>query len=394
MSSLAVKPVLLVIEMDFHADILGYLLASIDKNTFEVHCITTPAIRKRISADCFESVRVHEAKNNISILEALKSIHPALTIFNTCASRFRFWVKHCPENAILRIHNINATFIPLKSVHIGFNFYEIRKAFTYIVWLEMMNLNMVFMKQFLKKISWYSFMSEKNEAYFKKTCPDQTGKIGPIIPMAAYESKFVKKTKGDSLKIVIAGSLEKKRKNFAYISKFTTILADSGHNIELHFAGSIPKSSIPFLHNLIKQETSCFKIITYNRYLPQEEFDSILQNADLLFMPMTSSTRYKIYRETYSKSKISGGINDLIKTGKYSLIPNWYQIDENLKPLVFTFDETTSGMKKAFYDAIMHYTTNTEEYSNILKQHSANYSFSNLSSKLNISLKNRVGYHG
>lgn len=388
------KPILLVIELDYHVDILGFFLASIDKTRFTVHCIATPAVAAKIPDAGKAGVTVHETTRNKEIVKLLADIGADLVFFNTCASRYRFWAGHCPPNATVRIHNINTSFIPGKSIHIGFNFYELRKAFTHILWRQCIHLDRLYLSRFLRKAASYNFLSETNARYFGDVRPDLLHKKGPVFPSAAYNADFYKENPGTPLRITVPGTLEQKRKDFDAIRRFVRILAGTEHLVELHFAGRIPASSAAFVNELKKSRTDRFEIFTYGDFLPQHVFDELLRSSDLLFFPMIRYTRYKIFREVYGKSKISGSLNDLIRFGKYAVMPEFYDPDPALRPLAFSYDDTEAGMRRAYEAARDSYLGNRNGYAEKVEMHARHYAFGPLSHTQNELLAKLTHSHG
>ena len=59
--------------------------------------------------------------------------------------------------------------------------------------------------------------------------------------------------------------------------------------------------------------------------------------SDFLILPLKPESKNHIYKERLGFSKISGGINDMIRHGTPALIPDYYPIDLNLEKMILRF---------------------------------------------------------
>lgn len=383
------KKSLLLVELDYHEDLLCFLIELIDKSKFNVTCAIKKEIFKYISDDIKRKCTFFIIGNNLDLKNALNSQIFDLVIFNTCASKFYFWQKHCPESSIIRIHNVNAYFLPLRNVKIRFNFLEIRKAFTYLILHQLFRFEYYYMKLFLKKVNYFSFMSDSNQNYFLSKRPDLKNKIGPILPLACYESRFFKHHTDEIIKIVVPGTPEKKRRDFQAIKQMVAYLSEKSVTAKITFAGKAPKYSLGFLNKLSYFGNKNLTFQYFNKYLSHEEFNNIIKDADILFFPLIKTTRYKIFQEVYGTSKISGSVKDMIRFGKISILPEWYSLDKNLQHLSFTYSNN-EDMKSAFDNAINQIKNSKDLYKKVLLEHEKNYSFQNIFIEFNNSIKNLI----
>jgi len=252
---------ILIVELDYHKDILSFFLELIDLDLFNVSCIVNKNIYPYLSDDLKSKLNFYIYLNKYSLKKFLNRTKCDLTIFNTCASKFYFWSKYCPSNSVMRIHNINAYFIPLKSIRIRFNFFEIRKAITYILFHQTFCLSHLFLKKLLTKINLYLFMSDANKKYFLSIQPDHYLKAGPVLPIAAYNSKYFKELDIQNISIVIPGYVESKRKDFYAIWECCKSLSNLKIKTELVLAGKTPTHSLKFIKQIKSLENSNFRII-------------------------------------------------------------------------------------------------------------------------------------
>jgi hypothetical protein len=73
---------------------------------------------------------------------------------------------------------------------------------------------------------------------------------------------------------------------------------------------------------------------THGNFVPQEEFDLALSDADFLILPITESIDRNGVIETRGESCVSGNINDMVRFGIPSIIPRFYPLSGCLNEIV------------------------------------------------------------
>jgi len=84
----------------------------------------------------------------------------------------------------------------------------------------------------------------------------------------------------------------------------------------------------------------------HSKRVPQQEFDETLTSTDFLLLPIASRTKKGIYPEYYGCTKISGGINDVIRYGKPALLPATYPVVKELEPITEAYDSAHDLVRK------------------------------------------------
>ena len=81
-------------------------------------------------------------------------------------------------------------------------------------------------------------------------------------------------------------------------------------------------------------EDENIKIISFREVIPEEEYKDWLKATDFLILPLKQYAKSHIYKEHLGYSKISGGVNDMIRFGIPALISTHYPLDLVLEKMV------------------------------------------------------------
>jgi hypothetical protein len=82
------------------------------------------------------------------------------------------------------------------------------------------------------------------------------------------------------------------------------------------------------------------EVITFNNFIPFPAYQKWLLSTDFLILPLKEYGRNHIYKEHIGYSKISGGINDMIRFGVPALMPEHYPVDDDLKQITHSYNNT------------------------------------------------------
>lgn len=389
MTSTTSKPTIALVELDYHADLLEQLIQLIDNDRFYVYCIITPHVFDLLSPKVNRKFEFFILRKINDLKTFLSDKNIDLFLFNTCASHFYTWSSIIQNTkSLLRIHNINTYFLPLKNILIPKDFRSTKKFIAHIVLQQIFQLYHVNLRKLLKRISFFSFMSKSTQDYFEKNCPELSHKIAPILPLAFHDylmfennKEVYKKT--DVIRIVITGTIEPKRKDFDAIEKIVSFVANqTKYFIEITFAGKTPSHSIQFAKKLKQKENKYFRFQYFNNYLSAEEYHKICSNAHIIFFPIAKQSSFKIFKENYGYSKISGSEKDLIVYGKFCILPSWYPIDKELERLVHKYDSYDNQSIANTTKFLLNYLAS--DYSSIVQTIYAHYETYNFNTMKNI----------
>jgi len=108
------------------------------------------------------------------------------------------------------------------------------------------------------------------------------------------------------------------------------------------------KNSLPISQKI--KSCSKLKVTAFNETIPHDEYENWLHVSDFLILPLKPETKNHIYKEHLGFSKISGGINDMIRHGIPALIPSYYPIDKGLEKMIEQF--TSEDLSEILLDWI------------------------------------------
>lgn len=146
----------------------------------------------------------------------------------------------------------------------------------------------------------------------------------------------------DTVRICIPGTIKSNGRDYEMaLSAFQTLLIESPKKIHLCLLGQPQKPYGRRIQKAFDQLTNGyphFSVKFYEQVVPQVEYDRQLLNTDFLLLPLKAKSRYDGFRERVSFSTISGGVNDMIRLGKPTLLSACYKLGPEWEGLVATFN--------------------------------------------------------
>lgn len=339
---------IVVIEFDYHSEVLLSSLLILQKLPLKIYLFTTVKIWNIISKSAkHDNLIVLLAENHSKvkglIINNLNIITNSKTVlFNTAASHFKLFSSiNYKAPVILRIHNANTYLNATKSINPKLSFFYIWKDCSYLVLHGLFKLEMFYRKQFIKKrVNYFLFPTHSIKNYVLEQGYLKPEKILPPTPYVFLKNGGENRVSKESVNIVIIGGIDKRRRNYNEVLNAFKYLAPK---LKIRVTFSLLGRPYGFYGKGIaasfkKLESDLFKVNTFENYVPQPIFDELSNQADFLIIPTVRETRYKLYKELYGYTKVSGSVNDMVIYKKPSLIPAFYPIDQALKPHVGTYD--------------------------------------------------------
>jgi len=186
----------------------------------------------------------------------------------------------------------------------------------------------------------YSTVAESVKNYLK-TKMNVTKNIY-CIPGAVYESRLqnIKNiNRGEPLKIVIPGSIDKLRRNYEFVFSLLNKINEQHIHVHITFLGAGYGEYGKAILEKSKEYSAMHDNLSYymDKIVFQDEFDRQLDDCHFIFIPSVINTVIADnIEETYGLTKSSGNIFDAIKHGKPMIIPAGLSINTDLE----------SGVKK------------------------------------------------
>ena len=252
---------------------------------------------------------------------------------------------------ILRVHNVNKLFRPFSFIKIPFTFFYLWKAFSYIIREGVLGGYFVNYKKIQRLPDYFSFPDEGIKDYVIKNKLIDINKIAPSFSLKVFEPYVIKENIVDYFSITIIGGLDKRRRNYeSILNTFAKLVPQLNKKIVLTLLG---KSSTTYGQKIVKEfkllENHFFKIISFEDMVPQNQFDEIISNTNLILSPINVDTIIEIYSEKYGETKISGSIHDSIRFPIFTIIPSTYFLDNEKSKYFDFYDEEIQLFEKLKY---------------------------------------------
>jgi len=177
----------------------------------------------------------------------------------------------------------------------------------------------------------YQFVKKKNGPLADRLCGS--------LDFALFEEYIPPDTTNHVIKIVVPGIVsDKSRDYFLLLRAFEQIKATLATDIQLTLLGTLKGGYGQKIKAGFQQLAGDrLEVITFERYIQQEEFDQTLRNADFLLLPIKQKMKYSIYGELNGYTCVSGNMNDILRFGIPAILPLSYPVDSRLKPLVSAY---------------------------------------------------------
>jgi hypothetical protein len=245
----------------------------------------------------------------------LQNIH--FLFYNTISNNHLLHALLLKMNPFLRciitIHDINDMFAPASGI-------SPRKI-----------LRAVGKKMLLKGSHELNVISDTLVPYLK----EKAGNAHVIhnIPGAVFESEPFQPALTGKIKLVIPGTIDKKRKDI--LEAYELLIKADAMKLPLELIllgaplGEYGQDMLNISRNLTLKHCT---IRTFEHEIPQYEFDKQVQESHFIFIPSVRKSREKGKpAEIYGITKCSGGIFDAVRHAKPIIIPFFLQVPSNIE---------------------------------------------------------------
>jgi len=337
-----------VIELEGHAECLYSFCKIFEDYTPKITIFGTQAIynelQNAINVAAFEWI-LQPAEQAIKTFLATQT--PLLNqydvvLLNTVQKQLhQYYTQAIRPPKILRIHNTNTFLNRWSNIRFSASPYALWKDFSYVIRELLLQGEWQQVKKMIQWVDLLTFPTATIEQYALKNSTLAQQKYFPSIPLSCSSFDFIKTTPTNIRYLTITGTIDERRKDYELVVQvFKELLPNIQQPLYLTLLGK-PKGPygqriINQLHNL-SQTYELFQLRTYQKRVPQHEFNTVMQQTDLLLAPIRLNTRYKIYHEQYGYTKISGSESDVIRYGKAAIFPADYPIENEMKTLVKTY---------------------------------------------------------
>jgi len=168
-----------------------------------------------------------------------------------------------------------------------------------------------------------------------------------VIPFAHYDGIITSLSIHESIKVVVPGTISQNLRDYKLLfDAFESLIPHIKVKVELILLGRLKEDSIviPFEKNIEKYK-DIFTFKYYTEFIDQRLFDKTLGDADFLILPLKEYVSHNGYKEFFGLTTESGSINDFVRFGKLTILPEFYPIHEGLEPLLKRFRDVESLVK-------------------------------------------------
>ncbi len=335
-----------LIELDFHVDSVDGICKIFEGSEHQLHIFTTKknySILKNRTYASKHKWNLLSEQSKLSFLNSNnKEINSCDGVFiNTisadfgCFARFNF-----KPTTILRIHNAYKVFSPWNHIKIYPTVLGIWKAASYtfreIIWDRFWYYRPIV----VKKMDFFTFPDKAIVDFLLKNNIVPKEKIAPVLPIKVFdETVQLIINKSSDINFTIPGGVDKRRRDYLpVLTAFKILLPQTNKKISLSFLGKCnSKYGREIISEFKKLSSDNFKVNSFEDFVPQADFDSIMKETDVVISPVNADGLTQIYGEIYGKTKISGSITDVVLFPKPLILPATYLLNDNLKTIFSTY---------------------------------------------------------
>lgn len=340
-----------IIELDTHSECLYSFCKIFAGSGHHLTIYTLNRIHKEITGESFMKQFDWQIKpQKLSKAKYLRQINNSLNehdviFISTVESCYRTYARlDYQASTILRIHNANTWLNRWRSISISFSPYILYKDLSYFIRIAIFGLDWLYTKKLLERIDFITLPNEIIRSYVEKSSLMDSRKIAPPFPLAVYDNNTVDDRNEDVIRITVPGAVDQRRRDYQLLlSAWKRVIPKLNRRVELSLLGKTKGRYGRKIVNAFRDlQSDKFNFRSYLNRLQQLEFNEVMRSTDLLASPIILDTRYKIYREKYGFSKISGIETDVIRYGVPAIIPSGYPLDEKLKPIIDGYNSLES----------------------------------------------------
>lgn len=341
---------LLVVELDYHASLLNSLCPMLMER-FHVSLLITRKGWEKVSLpeEAFAGLYIKEDEESIgNFMERAKCATTAVDAiyFNTMekyASHFSRLQFPCP--VIWRVHNVNATFNPLASIDVTpFNW---PKAAWYIFVKSTLERAWAARKRLADNVDLIMLPTAGVLEYSRKhgLLNSMHNVSSFCLPFSCLNEQPPKDPALVSERIVIAvtGTVDVARKDYEHLLGAMVLLKSRlSQPIELHFLGAVKGADgRAVVERFRALEDQKFSFHFASGFVPQVHMDKVMARAHFLVAPIKLESNFKMHKEYYGRTKMSGIEIDAINYRKLAFVPQEYYVAENMQSVLRQYQSAT-----------------------------------------------------
>lgn len=350
-----------LVELQEHQEVLFGLMELLLLQEVELHVFAPQAMHVEWGEAAQNKIQWYDQNPQESIPAFVRRCKKQmdgvdLIIFTTLVSHFAFFFRQkFPPPTLLLIHKGNAFVNTQANLQIqGF-----KDVLRYL--RRLWRREDFYQHKLLTQMTACSFINEQIREYLHAFIPADCS-ILPALPVSYFERSV--SVQNTPLRILIPGTVSTFTRDYA-------LLFDALHQADIQLTTSVKliflgkasgKRAKAFFEWVENQTFQNIDVQIYTELIPAQAYQTALQQADFLILPLRQQIRFGIIREYYGKTSISGGINDMLRYGKPTLLPRFYYLTPPVDALTRRF-ETAQELSDLCVKWV-----NKKEYQTIEKQ--------------------------
>lgn len=325
-----------IIELYQHHEVLRHYCDLLKDSDHKVKIFCSSIVHQMLedlhNQPSFEWV-VQKEKQNIPVF--LRSNYPVLeeaelVFITTALNNFKAFYQLSEINkTILLVHNAHSFLAPKNFLSPNLDNWDRLR------WLKIQLVRAHYYKrQLLENLAGLVFPNQVVLRYVQNrfTIPSHLKLIAQ--PFASYQPPLNIPSK-DRVIITIPCTVTSVLRDYDLVlSSIKEIKNKLSKNIQLILLGKPKGDGSKIIAQFQGLDSPAIKVTTFKKTIPLEKYNYWLRVSNFLILPLHQYCKNYIYQEQLGYSKISGGVNDMIRFGVPALIPDYYPLEENLEKMV------------------------------------------------------------
>jgi hypothetical protein len=263
-----------------------------------------------------------------------------LVFVTTALSDFKSFYELSKKNKILLlVHNVHSFLAPKQ--HLSFQ----EPIFDRLRWLKLYFQGADFYKKkMLESLTGLAFPTETILNFVKREFDLPINLKLISLPFAYMKER--ERNEFEKLTITIPCTVSSELRDYDSIFKaFQKIENTLTEGIRLVLLGKPRRDGIQIIEYFKTLKSSKIEMIFFKKFISHQNYNQWLLKTDFMILPLKAVGRNNIYSEKMGYSKISGGINDMIRYSIPALIPSHYPLDDSLAKISERYSEKNLSVK-------------------------------------------------
>jgi len=249
---------------------------------------------------------------------------------------------------ILRVHGGNFYFNRKNNFSLPNTLSGIVDSIHFLVKNILINRELKLLNTLTKNMKNISFTSEIIFNHFRGLLQNNHLNIVESIPLEVFEPLYNEPKNNNVYTIAIPGSVDVIRRDYKpVLDALNKIKQKINVPIEIYLLGKpigykgrwVVKTFKSLIHNKIS-------IYTFDEEVQQSEFERIMKKTNLILSLIKPVNQHYFYLEQVGLTKISGTVSDIIRYGKYGLIPDFYPVQGKTEKAIIHYNSSDDLAEK------------------------------------------------